>query len=239
MRTLKTLITVLTVLIGTTTFAYGEKVKGNGNVVDKQSTTEAYDEIAVGGSFDVTLVSGKEGDISYSIESNLDEYLVVEVKGSTLKVGWKKGYNIRTTKTVKMTITFEDIDEVSLAGSGDITTKDTIVAEDLELNVAGSGDMNMDVKTTNLEANIAGSGTIVANGSTDNLESNIAGSGDFEGYGLVVVENAETNISGSGSIETTVNGNLKARVSGSGDVYYKGNPKTDVKISGSGSASKQ
>lgn len=237
MKTLQSLIVVLAIALSTQVFAYGEKVKGNGNLVDKQRTTESYDKIAVGGSFNVTLVAGTEGTISYSIESNLEEYLVVEVKGETLKIGWKKGYNIRTTKEIKMTVPFEDISEVSLAGSGDITTKDTIEADDLELNIAGSGDMNMDVKTTNVEANIAGSGTITVNGSSDNLESNIAGSGDVEGFGLVVVEYAKANISGSGTIETTVNGTLKARVSGSGDVYYKGKPKTDVKISGSGSVS--
>ena len=239
MKTLKSILLTALVLISVQSFAYNKKIKGNGNLVNKQRTTESYDQISVGGSFDVELVKGKEGNITYSIESNLEEYLVLEVKGGKLKIGWEKGYNIRTTKKIKMTVPFEDIDEVSLAGSGDIKSLDTIESDNLELNLAGSGDMNIDVKTTSLEGNIAGSGTISINGSSDNLEANIAGSGDVRAYGLVVVEHAETNISGSGSIETTVNGKLQARISGSGDVRYKGKPKTDVKISGSGSVSMQ
>ncbi len=239
MKTLKTIVTVLVILLSVQTNASNKKVKGNANVITTQRTTSDYDKIAVGGSFDVTLIDGKEGNISIDIESNLDEYLVIEVKNNTLKIHWKKGYNVRTTRGVKITVPFKDINEIALAGSGDISTKATITADDLVLKVAGSGDLNLDVDTSNVESHIAGSGTIKLNGSTGNLESNIAGSGDFEGYGLVVVEEVEAKISGSGSVETTVNGKLTARVSGSGDIYYKGSPTLDVKVSGSGSVSKR
>lgn len=239
MKTLKTISTlVLAILFSVQINAFGEKVKGNGNLVDKSKTTAKYDKIAVGGSFDVTLVAGKEGNLTYSIESNLDEYLVIEVKNGTLKIKWKKGTSVRTTKTVKITVPFEDINEVSLAGSGEIVSKDTIEAENLELNVAGSGDMNVDVKTASLDASIAGSGSIIVNGSSKSMNGSIAGSGDIEGFGLMT-DSAETSISGSGSIEATVNESLKARISGSGNVRYKGNPTTDAKVSGSGDVSKR
>ncbi len=239
MKTLKTIVALLLILfIGVQVNATNKKVKGNGNVIKGSQTTSDYDKISVGGSFDVTLVSGKEGEITYSVESNLEEYLVIEVKKGQLKITWEKGVNVRTTKGVKITIPFKDINEVSLAGSGEIVSKDTVSSDELELNVAGSGDMNIDVKASNLESNIAGSGSIVVNGSSKAFEASISGSGDIEGYGLIT-DTAETSISGSGSIEVTANGAIKSRISGSGNVRYKGSPTTDTKVSGSGSVSKR
>ena len=239
MKTLKTiLVLTLALFVSVQMNAANKKVRGNGNVIKGNKTTANYDEISVGGSFDVTLVSGKEGAISYSVESNLEEYLVIEVKKGALKITWKKGMNVHPTKKVKVTVPFKDIDEVSLGGSGEITTKNVISADDLELNVAGSGKMNIDIDAKNVESNISGSGTMTVNGSAKNLESNVAGSGSFEGYGLVVVDDVDVSIAGSGSVEITASGNLKSSIAGSGDVRYKGNPKTNSSISGSGSVKK-
>ncbi|MFK5879571.1 MAG: head GIN domain-containing protein [Flavobacteriaceae bacterium] len=240
MKILKIILTVsLALFVSVQATAVNKKVKGNGNIISGNKTTAQYDKISVGGSFEVILVSGKEGEITYSVESNLEEYLVIEVKKGELKITWEKGVNVRTTKGVKVTVPFKDIEEVSLAGSGEITTKNVISADDLELNVAGSGKMNVDIDANNVESNIAGSGSMTVNGSAKNLESNVAGSGDFEGYGLVIVNDVDVSIAGSGSVEITVNGNLKSSISGSGDVRYKGNPKTNSSISGSGSVSKR
>lgn len=239
MKILKTILTVsLALFVSAQVSATNKKVKGNGKVITGNKTTVQYDKVSVGGFFDVTLVAGEEGKITYDVESNLEEYLVIEVKKGELKITWEKGVNIRTTKGVKVTVPFKDIETISLAGSGEIISKNVVIADDLELNVAGSGEMNIDIDANNVESNIAGSGSMTVNGSANNLESNVAGSGDFEGYGLVVVNDVDVSISGSGSVETTVNGNLKSSISGSGDVRYKGSPKTNSSISGSGSVSK-
>lgn len=240
MKTLKTIL-VLTLLLFVTVQinAVNKGVKGNGKVIKGSQTTANYDKISVSGSFDVTLVSGKEGEISYSVESNLEEYLVIEVKKGALKITWEKGVNVHPTKSIKITVPFKNINEISLGGSGKITSMNVVTTNNLELNVAGSGEMSIDIDANNVAANIAGSGSMTVNGSAKNLESNVAGSGDFSGYGLMVVEDVDVSIAGSGSVEITVSGNLKSSISGSGDVRYKGNPKTNSSISGSGSVTKK
>lgn len=234
MKFIKTIAVLI--LICTQTTLFSQIVKGNRNIITKERVTSNYNKVTVTGSFDVTLVSGTEGNLILEIESNLEEYLVTEVKNGTLKIKWKKGVRITSKKGVKIIVPFEKIDGVILAGAGNITTKDIIIADKLELKVAGSGDLNLVVKATSIESAIAGSGNIKISGSADTLESRIAGSGDFEGFDLKVTD-ADFKISGSGTIKASVHENLNARISGSGDVYYKGNPKTDVKISGSGSVS--
>ncbi|MGS2760702.1 head GIN domain-containing protein [Sinomicrobium sp. M5D2P9] len=214
-----------------------KKVTGNGNVVKTDRNTGDYDEIGVAGMFDVILVSGKEGKLTIEAEENLLEYIETEVNGNTLKIKTTKGINLRPRKKILITIPFEDISAVSLAGSGSITGKDLIKASAFETSLAGSGDINLAVETDKLESNIAGSGDIKLKGKARVYEGRISGSGDIHAYELIADE-VNTAVSGSGDIQVHCNGKLTARISGSGSVLYKGNPKEDSKVSGSGKVKK-
>ena len=215
---------------------YGKKIKGNGKVVTETRNVSDYSQIAVAGSFDVKLVAGKEGKLTINGEENLLEYLITEVKDGKLKIKWEKGVNINTTKELLVTVPFEDIEAVSLAGSGDVFSEDTIKADNLKVALAGSGDVQLIINATSISSAVSGSGDIKLTGSSENLKCAIAGSGDINGYELAS-NNVEVSIAGSGDIKVNAKENLKARISGSGDVYYKGNPRQDVKVSGSGSVS--
>ena len=132
---------------------------------------------------------------------------------------------------------FKDINDVSLAGSGDLISKDQIITNDLNISLAGSGDIILNVKTQSVKGAVAGSGDISLKGSTNNLLAKVAGSGDFNSYELNA-NDAEVSIAGSGDVQVSASNNLKARVAGSGDVTYRGNPTVDKKVAGSGNISK-
>lgn len=239
MKILKTAVVALIVCVSFQANAFTKKVKGNGNVVTENRTTTDYEKIAIGGSFDVTLVDGKEGNLTVKIEDNLSQYLIAEVKDGTLKIKWKKGINVRTKKGVFITIPFKQINAISLAGSGKIDTKKTISSHELELNIAGSGNLNASVKSANLITKIAGSGSMDLSGNTTKLVCKIAGSGDFNSYDLTI-QDVEAKIAGSGTLRATINGKISAKIAGSGSIYYKGTGTTEnVKIAGSGSVTRK
>ena len=214
-----------------------KKVRGNGNVVTKTRSVGDYDKIGVGGSFDVKLVAGNEGTLTIQMDENLFDYLVTEVDGDKLSIKWKKGTNVSTRSKLLITVPFEDINSVSLAGSGDVYSEDVIKADSFKSALAGSGDLKLKVDANHVKSSIAGSGDIYLEGSTTSVKTSIAGSGDVHAYELSAKE-AEISIAGSGGVKISVSDMLKARISGSGNVYYKGNPaKQDVKVSGSGNVS--
>ena len=215
-----------------------KRIKGNGKVITEKRTTAGYDEINVSGFFDVVLVSGKEGAISIQGEANLLQYVKVEVDGNVLKIYTEKNVNISTSKSIVLTVPFEQISFVSLSGSGDLKSKNTIVGSKFAAKLSGSGDLTLDVKTTDFEANLSGSGDVALTGSSDNFVSKISGSGDVDAADLVS-KTANLTISGSGDMKVNCTQSLYARVSGSGDIAYKGNPESkDTKVSGSGEISK-
>ncbi|HBR53442.1 MAG TPA: DUF2807 domain-containing protein [Flavobacteriaceae bacterium] len=212
-----------------------KKIKGSGNVTETSRTTQPYDEVQVVGSITVNLVSGNEGNITIMADNNLHEYIEVETNGDVLKVKMKKGISYSSKHDIVVTVPFTDLSEVSLTGSGDVTSTKPIKGNSLTFNVVGSGDMILAIDAETVEAKITGSGDMRLSGSANNLEVKVSGSGDFEGYSLNAA-NTEVYVSGSGDAEVNAKNALKARVNGSGDVRYKGSPEmSDTKVLGSGS----
>ncbi len=211
-----------------------KKVVGNGNVTTKTVNTGDYDGINGVGSMDIHLERGTEGNITVTTDDNLHQYIEIEVKNNMLVIKTKKNTYLKTKKGIHVTVPFKDISEISLIGSGDIDTKDVVDAPNLELNVTGSGDVDLDVNSGSLEARVTGSGDMRVNGKTVDLEVSVSGSGDFHGFNLQS-DNTEATVSGSGDVRVVANKSIKARVNGSGDITYKGNPeRSDTKTSGSG-----
>lgn len=211
------------------------KVVGNGDVTTKTISTESYDKIKAVGSMDVHLVRGNEGNITIKTDSNLHEYIIVELKENALVVRTKKNTSLKTKKGIHVTIPFEEIDGVSLVGSGDIDSRDTIKSDTFDVAVTGSGDVILAVEANTLDAKVTGSGDMTLSGKTRQLEVKVSGSGDFMGNAMIS-ENTQAYVSGSGDAEVNATKSLKARVNGSGDIEYSGNPDTsDTKVSGSGS----
>lgn len=221
---------------------WGKKIKGNGKVVTIERTTGDYESIAVSGWFDVELVAGAEGAITMKGEENLLEYIITEVKDGKLVVKPEKGVNLQSSSwksgTISITIPVEEINAVSMSGSGNLVGKTVLKGSKFKTSMSGSGDLSLDLEVEDLEVRVSGSGDMDLNGSTNNLEVQISGSGDVQAYGLNA-NNVSAIVSGSANIEVTANTSLKARVSGSGDISYRGNPaKIDSKTSGSGDISK-
>lgn len=202
-------------------------------------STSDYDGIACAGQFDYILVAGTEGQITIEGEENLIDYVITEVKDNRLVIKTKKNINLKPSnnKTIKITIPFKDISSVSLSGSGDLWNEDVITANNLEVALAGSGDIVLKIEASSTEGKVAGSGDLTLKGNTNKLEAKVAGSGDFHGFELQA-NHTDVAVAGSGDAEVVCNESLKARVAGSGDIEYRGNPKTeDTKVAGSGSIS--
>jgi len=217
--------------------AQNKKVKGNGNVTTKTHTTENYDQVSLVGFMDVYLEAGTEGTITVTTDSNIQEYVIVEVKKGVLTLKIENGISINTKKGVHITVPFSDLNNVSLTGSGDIITKSSINSTNFETEVTGSGDLVLEVNATTIDAKVTGSGDIKLTGKTTDLEIKVTGSGDFSGEDLTA-QKVEAYVSGSGDIIVMAVKSIKARVHGSGDIVYYGNPtNTDTKVMGSGEIS--
>lgn len=218
---------------------FSSKVKGNGNIITEKRTTSNYNGIRSSGSFHVLLVNGKEGEITLKGEENILPLIETIIENNTLKIRFQKNTNVRTTKKVIITVPVTDIETITLAGSGNIESKNILKGENIITKLSGSGSINLVANTKEINAEITGSGNINLEGTAVHFNIKITGSGDVKAYELQA-EEVQIKITGSGSVKANVSKRIAAKITGSGNVYYQGNPKyVNSKTTGSGSIIKR
>lgn len=214
---------------------FKESVKGNGDIKTITRNVGEYAEITVAGSFDVTLLQGKEGKLEISVEENLIKYLVTKVKNGKLVIRWDNNFKVKPKKPVHISVPFKEIEALVTAGSGDVVSVDEISASDFSIKSAGSGNVKLLLSADDVNCSMAGSGNITLVGVSRELDCSKAGSGNLYAYKFVS-EDVEINAAGSGNAEVYATEVLDAKTAGSGNIYYKGAPKSNnTKVAGSGS----
>ena len=213
-------------------------IKGNGNIVTHNYDVTAFDEISTSLPATVNFTVGDAYTCSVRVDENILDYLEIKVKDGELLLGRPKEHrnvNLRSTQFV-IDVTAPTVDEVNLAGSGDINMLSPLNMQELEVNIAGSGNVlfKEEVNIDHLELGVAGSGDIyVDKGTIREFEADIAGSGKIVSH--AEVQDLDANVMGSGDITAKVNGKLEYFIAGSGDIKYYGNAEVKGKIAGSGS----
>lgn len=203
----------------------------SGPVESDERTVDSYDKIEVGGNFSVEVNKGPQSAIRLE-GKNLDN-VVLKVKNNTLYIGYDK--NNWGSQHVEVRMTVPELYAISLAGSGEIVADGPFGnGQKLELDLAGSGNMLVEVDASKLSAGIAGSGSITCIGRAGVADIDIAGSGDFRGKELLANE-ALVSIAGSGGARVHASESILVEVAGSGSVDVYGNPsKVKKDIAGSG-----
>jgi len=180
------------------------------------------------------LVQGTEEFIEIETDANLLEYFSPKVNDDALTLHTKEDYTLLPTEGVQVTIGFINLKKLIAYSNIGISSPQQLTLDTLHLEIHGSGDIALNVKSQQLDLRINGSGKGQFQGITDQLKVAVLGSGDFRGAGLVS-RNADINISGSGFVDLKVTNHLDATMTGSGAIQYRGNPTTINKhISGSG-----
>ncbi len=215
-----------------------ETIKGSGVVKTETRSINSAEKIKTVGSFDVEITPSAETTLKIEGDDNLVKHIITETNDGYLVIKMEDDIHYSTQNKLTVYITTPHLLGVSLAGSGNITTKGKFTGGDeLKVSLAGSGDADIEVNTPTIEASIAGSGNIKMIGETKDITIKIAGSGNFKGEDLKA-ENVEAGIAGSGDVKIFADAKLNAHIAGSGSVYYKGNAVVTQKVAGSGDVKK-
>ncbi|HEY0656383.1 MAG TPA: head GIN domain-containing protein [Chryseosolibacter sp.] len=207
------------------------------------------------------LRQGSPQKVEIEGKKDILQEIETEVEGSRLVIG-KEGkwfnWDWDGDEKVNVYITVANIEGLSVSGSGDLIGETKITADDLDLNVSGSGSLRVDIDARgDVEADVSGSGDLELKGKCRTFESDVSGSGSVK-IDAAIAETADFGVSGSGKIyasgssenvKTSISGSGKVlaanletnrcevRISGSGDVEINVKNELDANISGSGSIS--
>jgi len=238
---LKTRISQMPYMVTVLVFLWTALARAAGPEVQVRNTGD-FSKLHFDGAYTVIVEQGQTCSVKLEAEPKLLAKVTTEVKNGTLKVdtkdhGWFGGCH-HSRKDVKVYITVKDLKAIDIDGSADVTGKGRFVSDTMELSVAGSGDINLELETKVLETAISGAGDIKLTGMAKTFSAAIAGAGDIKALDLIT-EKCHVSIAGSGDCQVNASQELEISIAGSGDVSYKGNPsKVSNSVSGSGEVRK-
>jgi hypothetical protein len=219
----------LMALILTTDIASGQS-KETRNV-------QGFTKVSFGVAGDLFIKVGPEYHLVIEGDKRILDEIETVVSGDRLTIkkdNWR--FSFHNDERVTINLTMPEIEGLGVSGSGKAQIMETVEADNLSLNVSGSGKLlTAGLNVDDLNCGISGSGDIIlgSGGSIDNGEISISGSGGFMGE-EIEIDHLEVHISGSGNCRCRAGDSLEAHISGSGNVTYVGNPRVNARVSGSG-----
>lgn len=193
---------------------------------------ENYESININGPFRVQLYSGKEGKIELTGNNTTTELIEIFIYNDELiirpiKMNWSfKSWFGRINKykdlrKIKINIPVEDINKISLNGSGNITSKDILENKAFAIKLNGSGNIEVNLNSDEIITKINGSGNIILRGKSKESEFKINGSGSIQALDLLS-RRVDAEINGSGNIELFSINNPSTKINGSGNIHSYG-----------------
>jgi hypothetical protein len=212
-------------------------IRGNGNVTTEVSDVDSFDAIKASGMFKVILVKGDKPGVKVETDENLQQYVKIDVRNSTLRVGMTQGQTYNPTRMEVYITTSGDLKELDLSGATSISADHVLLGDNLDIDVSGAGDINLELNVGRLSTKVSGAGSIKLKGNADHHQIRLSGAASMKCMDLKTTS-TDVNLSGAGSANVYATETLEANISGVGSIKYGGNPqKTNFSKSGLGSIS--
>ena len=205
-----------------------------------------FKSIYVNSNYTVYVKQTNKQEVSVEALTEIYELTTIKVENGVLMVNvdrkpeapnksvWAKIDDIKIKPTMKLMVSVKNINELIVNGGGKIVSENSIASDYMLLSVAGSGNIELDIKGNNLKTEIGGSGNIILKGYATSNDIELSGSGNLNAFDCEI-ESAKIKVSGSGSAELSVTASMDAVVMGSGSIKHKGNTKSVTKkVYGSG-----
>ncbi len=199
-----------------------------------------FNKVSHGLSGTLYLTQGPNQKVELKGDRDDVEDVITEVRGDRLVIKMRSNRwgNWSGNNRVDIYLTVKDLEGLNLSGSGKVYGQNRIKSDFLELDVSGSGKMELEADADETDISISGSGKIELSGSGDESKISISGSGKVSAEQFEA-KSYSIRISGSGSCRIHARESIDARISGSGSVYYKGDPRhVNSNSSGSGKVRK-
>ena len=231
------LLTGIAVTISSCHYVNGHHISGNGTLGTEQRSVSGFTGVETHGSIDIIASQGNY-NIKVETDQNLLQYVETTIENGRLMVRFRQGISLTHFNGARVYVTAPELNAFETHGSGNISSTGKITNNNkIDINVSGSGDIQLNLDCPDIKTETHGSGDITLEGETKNLSCRTSGSGDLKAANLKA-ENVKTSIHGSGDNEVFASETLDVEISGSGDVHYRGEPKISTAVHGSGSVTK-
>jgi hypothetical protein len=210
-------------LIGQAQNKKQETIEGNGNLVSRDVSVNAFNELKASGVYELKLVQGNKEAVKIEADENLQELFEVRNEGSKLVISMKKDNNLNIKKSSRMRVyvTFKNLKALDLSTVGNVQTENELSFDQLQLKNKSVG--NVDLKFTANQVDIVNTsvGEVKLTGKAQQATVKNSGVGSLDA-GDFVVQTMSIENSGVGEAEVNCQKELKVKDNFMSKVKNKG-----------------
>lgn len=226
------------ILLASCTFVTGKRVRGNGNIKTESRNEHGFENIDVSGAIDVYAKQDSVQSVKVEADENLQQYIEVFLDRTTLIIRPKRGYNLKSAKSIKVYVSGPSFRHFEASGACNIYSENKLSGSDeVYIDLSGASDIKMELKASKINVELSGASNVSLSGEAKDLRVDGSGACKIRCIGLMT-ENTYVDLSGAGNAEVYASVKLDVHVSGAADVKYKGNAAVSQDISGAGSVKK-
>jgi len=201
-------------------------ITGNKNVITQDRPVTSFHAITVSGGIDVDLSQGNELKLQVEADENLVAIIHTEVKDGVLNIYHEE--NIREAKTMKIHLTFQQLDAIIASGGCDIVSKQKLNFATLKVELSGGCDIRLNCKADNLVCLHRGGSDAELSGEAANGNFKVSGGCDVKASEFYL-KNCTVDASGGSDVSINVTGELTMKAAGASDITYYGKPSKVIK----------
>ncbi len=189
------------------------------------------------GGYQVVVHPSEESYVEVEGPAEIIDRLQARVEGQVLEVEQPDRRKFRRKDKITLHIYANELREIDASGAVDMRSEHVIQAQQMDIDVAGAGRIELKLKVEQLTAEISGAGKYILVGQASEAAYQVSGAGEVKAFGLQA-EQVSVDIAGAGSAQVYANQSLRAGIAGAGKVVYDGDvPDDQVKktVLGAGS----
>ncbi len=196
-------------------------ITGNKVVITQDRPVTPFHALKVSGGIDVELSQGNELKLQVEADENIIASIRTEVKEGVLNI-YREG-NIWNAKTMKIHLTFQQVDAITASGGCYIVSKQKLNFSRLKMDLSGGCDIRLDCNAGNLVCTQSGGCDAILSGKAENGTFNVSGGCDVKASEFYL-KNCTIDASGGSDVSVNVTGELTMEASGASDITYFGKP---------------
>lgn len=163
--------------------------------------------------------------------------VVTEVSGDYLKIQMKYS-NYRSEHSVKVYVTYVDLNKISASSAGSVFAENIIKATDLSLSASSAGTIDIQVEADQVYVTTSTAAEIELKGKAKSITIHAVSASEVDAYELVA-DNVEVDVVSAASAKVSVVKSIKARAVSGASIRYRGNPEQSNTTSSSGGSVKK
>jgi len=211
----------------------GNNVHGTGDKVTRDFNVGNFTGLNIAGGYVIVYRQAQESSVTVHMQENLFNYLNTTVENGVLRIYSDRNFRTTSENTPRIYVYTPELNHTVVSGLARLENWDTLHTTRLLVSVGGAVTGTLPLDVENVEINIAGSGNFELTGVADTARISLAGAGNVDASGLQT-RAAWADIAGAGTIEIAVSDSLDATISGTGNIWYIGSPQVSRSVAGIG-----